>query len=465
MIKSFIGVFLLLICGYSLTLTIGGCAQIGNITGGPKDTIAPILLKAEPANRTTNFSGNKIILNFDEYIEVRNISENVFVSPLQKNNPIINYNFRTVTIKLRDTLLPNTTYTINFGKSLQDLNEGNPFEDFTYIFSTGDVIDSLSLEGKVFLAESGKTDSTMIATLYRDLSDTAVQKKRPLYTAKVKPDGSFAFNNLPAGRFKLYALKDGDGGKTYNSKTEAFAFLDSTIDVGESNPTQTLYAYEEVKNVPPVPGGTRTLAEKRLRYITGLISQRQDITQPLEIIFNNPIKNFDEKRIVLLDTNLVSVSNLSFTSDSTRKKWQLKTTWLQDYDYTLVIPKDAVEDSTGNNLFKTDTLRFATSKEEDYGSVVLRFKNIDLSKNPVIQFVSGEIVKFSFPVTANEWSGKMFQPGEYELRILYDTNQNGRWDPGNYATRLQPETAITLTQKISIRANWDNEVDVDLLRR
>lgn len=461
MVKNIAGLFVVLLFAYIVSLTSSGCAQISQPTGGPKDTSAPVLEKAEPANFTTNFSGNKIVLTFDEYINVDNISENVLVSPLQKNNPSITFNFRTVTVRLRDTLLPNTTYSVNFGNALKDLNESNPFESFTYIFSTGNSIDSFSLTGKVLLAESGKTDSTLIATLYRDLSDSAVQLKRPLYIAKVKSDGYFIFNNLPRGSFRLYALKDGDGGKTYNSKTETFAFLDSAIQIGENNPSRILYAYAEAKSVGNIVV-TKTLAEKRLRYTTNLVAQTQDITQPLEIIFNNPIKNFEEKRIVLLDTNKLPVANTTFTWDSTRRKVRLNTIWLPDYDYSLVMPKDAIADSAGNNLFRTDTILFSTNKVEDYGNVLIRFKNLDLSKNPVIQFVSGEDVKLSYPLTGTEWSGKMIKPGEYELRVLYDANKNGRWDAGNYAQKLQPETATTLRQKLTVRANWDNELDVNL---
>jgi hypothetical protein len=460
MLKNILGFFFLCLSAYILMLTISGCAQISTPTGGPRDTIPPVLIRSEPANYSTGFTGNKIVLTFNEYINVENISENVLVSPLQKSNPIINFNFRTVTIKLRDTLLPNTTYSINFGKALKDLNEGNPFDNFNYIFSTGNNIDSFSLAGKVILAETGKTDSTLIATLYRDLSDSAVKQKRPLYIARVRSDGTFTFSNLPAGTFRLYALKDGDGGKTYNSKTEAFAFLDSNVQISQNNEPRTLYAFEEVKSTPGQPVA-KTIADKRLRYATSLVAQVQDITQPLEITFNNALKNFDDKRMVLLDTN-ANIITTTVAFDSTRKKIQLKAAWLPDHDYSLVLPKEAFEDSAGNKLLRSDTVQFSTNKAEDFGSVVLRFKNIDLSKNPVIQFVVGSDVKFSYPVTGSEWSGKMFLPGEYDLRILYDTNKNGRWDPGNYASRTQPERALTLRQKISVRANWDNEVDVTL---
>lgn len=461
MIKNLLGFFVLSFLVYMISITTSGCAQISSPTGGPKDTIAPVLERAEPANYTTNFTGNKIVLTFDEYINVENISENVLVSPLQKSNPIISFNFRTVTIKLRDTLIPNTTYSINFGQALKDLNENNPFENFTYIFSTGSIIDSFSLNGRVLLAESGKTDSTLIATLYRDLSDTAVSKKRPLYIAKVRSDGSFGFKNLPGGNFRLYALRDGDGGKTYNSKSEAFAFQDSGISIGAENAEVTLYAYEEVKKVTTTTT-TSSLAEKRLRFTTNLSGKTQDITKPLEIVFNNAIKQIDEKRITLLDTNALPVTSTTLTLDSSRKKLRITTPWIYDYDYSLVIPKDAVVDSAGNNLFKTDTLLFTTNRAENFGNVLLRFKNLTLSNSPVLQLFIGEEIKYSFPIVGDEWSGKMIQPGEYEMRILYDTNKNGRWDPGSFEKKIQPERAISLGQKLAVRANWDNELDVNL---
>ena len=94
--------------------------------------------------------------------------------------------------------------------------------------------------------------------------------------------------------------------------------------------------------------------------------------------------------------------------------------------------------------------------------MILRFKNLDISKHPILQFVEGDIIKYSYPLTGTEWSNKLFTPGQYEIRILYDSNQNGIWDPGNYSKKLQPEKAVTLAEKISIRADWDNERDIQL---
>ena len=228
-----------------------GCAQIGAPTGGPKDSIPPRLVKASPEPNSTNFKGNKITLTFNEYVNLEDVQNNVLVSPLPKNNPVIDYKLKTVTVKLKDSLLLNTTYTINFGNAIKDNNEGNPAKNFTYIFSTGNTIDSLKLGGKVIIAETGKIDSTMFAMLYRNPGDSAVQKRKPDYIARLSGDGSFTFNNLSPGNYKLYALKDGDGGKTYNSKAESFAFMDNDnmLKIGANNEPVTLYASAEVKDL------------------------------------------------------------------------------------------------------------------------------------------------------------------------------------------------------------------------
>ena len=130
--------------------------------------------------------------------------------------------------------------------------------------------------------------------------------------------------------------------------------------------------------------------------------------------------------------------------------------------YRLIMEPAAVADSLGNSLSRTDTIRFSTKRESEYGNLVLRFSNLDLGKMPVLQFVQGDEIKESYPLTATTWSKKLFKPGEYEVRILFDRNNNGKWDPGNYAKKLQPEKVMALPQRLSIRANWDNERDIAL---
>ncbi len=458
--------FLVFVALITISLAIGaGCAQIGAPTGGAKDTIPPVLLKASPGLNSTNFTGNKITLTFNEYINVDDVLNNVLVSPYPKVNPVVDYKLKTVTVKLKDSLLPNTTYSINFGNAIKDNNEGNPLKNFTYVFSTGNHIDSLRLSGKVIVAETGKADSTLIAMLYRNTDDSAVQKIKPDYIAKLKGDGSFTFTNLSAGNYKLYALKDGDGGKTYNSKTELFAFADHMVTIGPTNTPVTLYASAQEKDtrgVTPVPSAKSTGAEKKLKYTGSVTTQNQELQDDLELVFSKPLKKFDPSKIILTDTGYKPISPVQINIDSSRKKISLSVKWQEDMKYRLIINNTAVADSLGNSIAKSDTIRFATKKVSEYGNLVLRFTNLDLAKHPVLEFVVGEEIKLSSPVTANEWSKKLFKPGEYEIRILFDDNNNGKWDPGDYSKKTQPEKVIVLPQKLGIRADWDNERDIKL---
>jgi uncharacterized protein (DUF2141 family) len=450
---------------YVVSTFNSGCGQIGAPTGGAKDTLAPVLLRSTPVIKSTNFSGNKITLNFDEYIEVAEAQNNVLVSPLPKTNPSVNYNLKTVTIRLRDTLQPNTTYSINFGNAIRDVNEGNVFKDFTYVFSTGNTIDSATLQGKLLLAETGLADSTIAVALYRSGDDSAVQKRRPDYMTRIKGDGVFRFTNLPEGSFKIYALKDGDGNKYYSSKAEIFAFQSEMVDVitGEDTSNQViLYAYAEEKNqnnkITPV---LKPRPEKQLKMTTTL-SGTQDLLNPLELNFNNPLKIIDTSRFIFTDTNYNKIPGAVALPDSTAKKISFNPVWTPGENYILIIQKDAVEDSAGNKLAKDDTLNFAAKKESDYGRVLLRFKNYEQLNNPVLQFLAGEEVKFSFPMADGQFSNNRFPPGEYGIRILSDENKDGKWTPGSYSKKLQPEKAITLPQKLGVRANWDNERDITL---
>ncbi|MFZ1370254.1 MAG: Ig-like domain-containing protein, partial [Ferruginibacter sp.] len=361
---------------------------------------------------------------------------------------------------LKDSLLPNTTYSINFGNAIVDINEGNPYKDFTYVFTTGDFIDSFKLEGKVLLAETGKADSTVLALLYRSPDDSAIQKNKPDYVSKLSGDGSFTFKNLPAGNFKIYALKDGDGSKTYNSKKEVFAFADTVITVSEKNDPIILYASALEKET-----GTTTAKPappaKKLVLTLPPGAMMQDLLNPFVLGFNNPLKDFDPAKLILRDTNFSPIP-ATWTIDSSRKKIELAAQWQQAMEYRLIFDTTAVSDSAGNRLAKTDTIRFTTKQQSDYGNVVLRFSNLDLAKSPVLQFVQGDAIMKSYPLTAMEWSNKFINPGEYDIRILYDTNNNGKWDPGDYSKKLQPETAITLTLKLAVKADWDNEKDIKL---
>ncbi|MEO8174535.1 MAG: hypothetical protein ABI581_15675 [Sediminibacterium sp.] len=130
--------------------------------------------------------------------------------------------------------------------------------------------------------------------------------------------------------------------------------------------------------------------------------------------------------------------------------------------FTLILGKDAFTDSAGITLSKADTLQFKTKSEAQYGSVRLHFNNLDLSKNPVLQVIQNKVVVQSVVLTANEWYQRLITPGQYQLRLLFDENKNGVWDAGNFKLHRQPEKVQRIPREITIKANWDNEADINL---
>ena len=460
-------IFISLCCFiYILSILGSSCAQIGFPTGGVRDTIPPNLLNANPPNGTINFKGNRITLNYDEYVQLKNLQENLLVSPTPKINPNIDNKLKTVTIKIRDTLQPNTTYRLDLGNSIQDINESNPVKNFSYVFSTGPYIDSLEFSGNVQLAQTGKPDTTLLVFLYNNLDDSAVLKQKPKYITRVNTTGDFKFHNLPGGIYHVFALKDESGQKIYYSKSELFAFADSAVNVADNTKPVKLFAYAEEK--PKVKGATTsttssaTSPDKKLKYTASIVSGRQDLLTPLILEFNHKLKNFDSLKIELTDTLLNPYKPANISIDTTGKKITIQYKWLDNTDYRLIVPKDFATDTLGTALVKSDTIHFKTKKEGDYGSIKINFKNLEKFKNPVLQFVTNNEVVNSYPLNSSQWSAKLFNPADYEVRILEDLNKNGIWDPGNYHLKLQPENVYTVPQKINIRADWENERDIIL---
>jgi Bacterial Ig-like domain len=463
--------FLLFTSLVSILATIGsGCAQIGAPTGGPKDTLAPVLVHADPALRTLHFSNNKIVFTFDEYIDVKDIENNLLVSPYPKKNPTVNNKLKTVTVLLKDSLLPNTTYSLNFGNAIMDIDEGNIIKNFTYVFSTGNIIDSEQVHGNVVLAASGLHDSTLLILLYKNLADSAVQTTKPNYITRADRKGNFTFKYLPPGDYNIYALKDDDGSKTYDAKTKLFAFIDHPIHVSDSTDPVNLYAYAEEEKPAKASVDNTTAAVKkskskdnRLRYTTSFGANNQDILTDLFIAFDKPLKYFDSTKIVLTDTNynpIIPAKNI--TIDSTRKNVAVHVNWTESTDYRLIISKTAATDSDSVSLRRTDTLSFKTKAESDYGSILIRMLNFDKSKHPVLEFIQDLKIVKSVPLTTAEWSDNLFVPGDYYIRILFDDNNNGKWDPGSYTKKRQPEKVISFDKKLTIKADWDNEREIQL---
>jgi hypothetical protein len=454
--------------GFTLIMVIflSSCANIVPPVGGPRDTLSPIVLRSTPETGTRNFRGNRITLQFDEYVNVESAFDNVIVTPTQENFPQIDGRLRTVSIRLKDTLEPNTTYAINFGNAIKDVNEANPLRNFNYVFSTGNYIDSLTFSGNLTIAQTGKVDTTLIVILHRNLDDSAVAKQRPRYITKPDNKGNFTFTNLPAGVFKLYALKD-EGFKRYTDNKTVFAFADSAIRIGTDNKPVNLYAF--VADPGDAPANRAAAAQpkdakpdKVLKYGANLQNGEQDLLGNLQLSFNKKLRTVDSARIILTDTLYRPISGYTLQTDTGRQLLTLQYSWKENQFFRLVIPKDAVVDSAGLTLVKNDTIRFRTRSEAAYGSLDLRINGIDFTKNPVLQWVQNDQVVRSDVLTAASWKQRLFAPGTYELRILYDANKNKVWDTGNYWKHIQPEKVITISQPFKVITNYDNGFVVTL---
>lgn len=457
---------LALLIGYLFTGI--GCATIVPPEGGPRDTIPPRLLKATPRDSTTNFTGKAIELHFNEYVDLQDVQRNILFTPTFQVNPVIEAKLRTITIKIRDTLEPNTTYTFNFGDAIKDINEGNVLRNFSYVFSTGPRLDSLTLSGKVTVAETGKLDTTLTVLLYKKLTDSAVINDRPRYLTKLNGRGEFTFKNLPSGTFAVYALGDASGSHRYQTKNQMFGFLDSAVVVKPGSAPVNILAYQETTAPTTAPAGGNTSprgntpADKRLKY-THNAGSGLDLLGQLQLKFERSLKFVDSNQVHLTMDSTFKPVRFSTSLDSTRKTLTIKSNWEQGGFYRLLLGKGFAEDSVGRKLLRADTLKFNVLKTSDYGTLTIKVRNVDSKEHPILQFVQNNLVMFSAPISTGTFHADLFNPGDYELRVLYDANNNGKWDPGKFfGKKRQPEIVKPIEKHIMVKPNWDNELEVSL---
>lgn len=456
------GAFVAAVLAFTCFLT--ACANIIPPSGGARDSLPPKLVLALPKDSAVNISPKLITIQFDEYITLDNIQQNLIVSPTVKTDPLIDYKLKNITIKIKDSLDANTTYSLNFGNAIKDVNESNILRGFTYVFSTGNKIDNYSYKGIVFLAEKGSHDSTLLVVLHNQLDDSAIVKLRPRYYTRINGKGEFIFNNLSSGTYRAYVLPN-DFSKKYDDSTKLFAFRNDPIKINAVTITDTLYAFEAFKQKMKATTlvANKNKVDKILKISTSLETGQQDLLSPLILSFNRPLKSADSSKIHFTDTNRIDIKNYQLILDTSKTKLSIFYNWKEKQAFRLIVDKDALVDTSGALLAKSDTIKFITKKELEYGSIRLRFANLNLQKNPVLQFFQSDKLIESFPLNATEFIRKLYFAGTYELRILYDTNKNGSWDPGVFGkTKKQPEIVQLITKPLSIRGNWDNEVNINL---
>ncbi len=302
-------------------------------TGGPKDEIPPKVLKSAPLNGALNFKKKEINILFDENISVVKATENVFISPPQLKQPDVKGNGKVVSVTFLEDLVDSTTYTINFGDAIVDLNENNPVKDYRFSFSTGDEIDTLQISGTLINAEDLNPVSGVIVGIYREEEDTVFSVKPFLRIGKTNDAGRFTIDNVKAGKYKVFALGDMNQDYYYQSG-ENLAMLDSMV-----TPT---FRIEEMKDTIWKDSteidsirtfmGTHYLPDNIvLRYFKeskkrqSLVKNERKNPQSLSLFFNIPLAklpeikplNFDWKGKYILQKNNTLDSLTYWITDST----------------------------------------------------------------------------------------------------------------------------------------------------
>lgn len=205
------------------------CATPGAPQGGPQDKNPPIVKLYEPDNLTINFSKKDVSIFFDEWIQIANLKQQLIISPPINPDPVITAKKNELKIHFKEALDSNTTYSIFFGDAVKDNNEGNIANNLSYVFSTGDYIDSLSISGKVVTLDGSALPANTFVELYKFAEDSVITKERPRYIYKISTDGTFKLNYLPNDTFKLFVLNDLNTNYIYDLPTEWVGKYDSMI--------------------------------------------------------------------------------------------------------------------------------------------------------------------------------------------------------------------------------------------
>lgn len=390
----------------ALFTIVFSCARRGNPTGGEKDETAPIMVVANPPHKTINFDKNAIRIEFDEFIKLKDVNKQLIISPPLKNRPVITPTgtaSKYINIKLNDTLLTNTTYTFNFGNSIEDNNEGNKLERFKYVFSTGNYIDSLTFKGNVldaFKRDSLKNISVLLYEVNEKFNDSTIYKEKPTYVANTLDSIHYSFSNLKKGKYLVIALEDESNNYLFNPKSDKIGF------------------------------------------------KKKYITLPQDSILKDPIKLFFEKQPFKINKPKEETKGKIIFGFSGEKN-NLNIKLLSKIDSSFISSIIPEQDKDSLNYFwssnkKIDSLQFEVSNKNFIDTVIvkLRKKKLDSLKftsnissilhlndsllistnNPILNIDSGKISLLDKDTV--EVSYKLIKNRENQLYLSFDKKQN-----------------------------------------
>lgn len=321
-------------------LLMWSCANMKRPEGGPRDLTPPKLVKATPANMTRNFNAKQITLEFDEFFKLSNQYQEISMSPAQEKLPEYNIRGTSLVIDFKDTLQKNTTYVINFGKSIADVNESNALKNFTYVFSTGPHIDSLSISGSVTNTQTQQKEKDIAVLLYPLSKDTAFyKKKKPAIFALTDSSGNFSLNNLKEDRYRIYALKETSPNKIYDNDAELVGFIKDTINLTKDTSNIQLRIFQQEPT--------------NFRFV----DRRFDTDGKVLLAFNKPLQKPSIK--ILNPANLDNQKILEYSS-----KRDTALMYMRTMDF------DSLSIQVADNNKPLDTVVLRKNRKESFQKVV-----------------------------------------------------------------------------------------------
>jgi uncharacterized protein (DUF2141 family) len=386
-------------------LALVSCAKRGSISGGLKDTLAPVLKLCIPKNYTTNFNTKTVQFTFDEYVKLKNVNKQLIISPPLKYQPEITPSTasKTITLKIKDTLAPNTTYSFNFGESIQDNNEGNPLRQFQFLCSTGSYIDSLSIKGTIADAHDKKTDHFVSVMLYEaneKYTDSIIFKENPRYVTNTLDSATtFELAHLKAGKYLLVAVKDENSNYRFNPKEDKIGFHQQFITV----PNDTVFDLKLFKEVP-VNKTIKTTQASANRLLLGYEGEPSQIKVSIE--------KAGENYPVLLT---------KFPKKDSVQIWHKPIKW----------PSKTKEDKA-----KIDSVAVAVTNGKDRQNFVVKLKGLkvdSLSVKPV-------------------FSGVLPLKNEFELET---TTPIVKWDESKISIKRKDSSLVAFTV---VNDNWNQKL-------
>ena len=454
------------------------CANIGNPSGGPIDKTPPIFMRSNPTPNAVNVKDRKIEISFDEIVTLKDPSTKIIVSPAQTEMPRMSALGRKVTVELVDSLLPNTTYTIDFSNSIQDNNEGNAIDNFAFAFSTGSVIDSMRVSGYVIDSRTLEPMQSVVVGLQSNLADSAFHKEKLQRVALTNDRGQFTIRNVSPGSYHIFALKDLDRDYKFGNPTEDIAFLDSIIvpSIGTREAADTVY--NDLNEIDTIMRATRPAyfpndillsmfnEDRKSQYLANNL--RVDSTR-ISLTFAAASDTLPSLSIVGRNDVPDQWYTLERSQTNDTLTYWIRPPHLVSAD-TLMVATTYLRTDTASNLsWGTDTLKFTfqrqkakkKKKNEETDSLEqIRFMELHPLANgtqevyaPLLLQTGTPIERYSreaFHLQRKLQNDTIFYPAEIKSIALRDSTLNRRdlvlkvdWEPGAAYTLAVDSLAMT----------------------